>query len=59
MKLQNKKYIRPVKAAKILKYHPNYVCKLARDGRLTRYYIGIRSYLLDLDEVLALPRKRA
>ena len=50
-----KDLIRPAKAAKIIKYSYSYICFLAREGTLTRYYVGKRSYLLDKKEVLSLP----
>lgn len=51
--------IRPKAAAILLGYSYSYVCKLAREGYLTRYYPGtIRSYLLDRAEVLAFPNQR-
>ena len=52
----DKNLIRADKAAKLLKYSYSYVCFLARQGKLTRYYVGKRSYLLDKKEVLALPK---
>ena len=58
MKSKQKQYVHVKKAAKYLGYSESHVYKLAREGMLTRYFVGTTtSYRLDMEEVRAFPKK--
>jgi len=45
------KLINAKRAARIICCQPNHVYTLARAGTLTQYYIGVRSYRFDIEEI--------
>jgi excisionase family DNA binding protein len=56
--IMKNRFIRVKTAAKLLGYTDSYISYMARQGILTRYYVGTRSYLLDRDEVMLYPHQR-